>query len=215
MHINTVSTSGTMTTLFLYGCVVSFAGAPIENDYDTVLRKASHHEGYRISNELQPSLNVPEKGRVTISPKHMISTFSNGTSDLLAALHSGGKTQDSERRAYISLDELNKSLRLSLSTFGSDTEYAEDYLRENSLTGLITELRNVEKMVADRLAQMQDDDIRTLRRALAQSRSLAVRAQKMIDQRLITPEVFDGRASQAGLKALADMATERLQHMAG
>ena len=95
------------------------------------------------------------------------------------------------------------------------TDYPEEYLRANSLTDSIAKLREAEHVVATRLTQQQDEEHLALRRSLAQTRSLAVRAQKMIDQRLITPEVFDGRASQAGLKALADMATERLQNMAG
>lgn len=214
MHINTVSTGGTMTTLLLCGYAIYFVGAPIEKDYDVALQETLYHERYRVSSELTPSFSLPEKGRVSLSPKHMMSQLNSVTSSLTAALHEGTKAHDSEQ-VHTSLAELNKSLRLSLTTFGSDTEYTEDYLRENSLKGLISELRNAEKTVADHLALSQGDDIRTLRRALAQSRSLAVRAQQMIDQRLVIPEVFEGRASREGLKALADMATKRLQYMAG
>lgn len=113
------------------------------------------------------------------------------------------------------LADLHKAVEEAFLVFAADTDYPEEYLRANSLTDSIAKLREAEHVVATRLTQQQDEEHLALRRSLAQTRSLAVRAQKMIDQRLITPEVFDGRASQAGLKALADMATERLQNMAG
>lgn len=135
----------------------------------------------------------------TISPKRMLETFTAVTSRV--ALN------DNLESALAMLEELNQSLSLSLAIFSDDTVYSDSYLKENSLTELIHRLREAEQSAIS-------NDKAILHKALAQTRSLAVRSQRMIDQRLTIPATFKGRASAESLKALADMATQRLHSMA-
>lgn len=59
------------------------------------------------------------------------------------------------------------------------------------------------------------EEYQSLRRQLAKTRSLAVRNEMLINQRLNEPQVFESSIDPEGLKALADMATDRLHRLVG
>lgn len=231
MKITSAGNNSTMTTAFLLGCALSVSGFPAETSgytEQTYPKKESKHGGYNILPETEDTLQLPfsmtEHRQALSSPKHMMNILTAGLSDFLASLHTSRATEietlaQKLLQAENALADLSKALEASLVSFSGDAEYSREVLLENSLVELIGALREAEQIVASRIELTQpqaiDHDYLVLRKALAQTRALAVRTQKMIDQRVVEPEVFVGRASPTGLDALASMATKRLQHVAG
>lgn len=216
MEIKNWAVSGTMSAFFLMGGTASFADTYVEQMQTIEQAEAALPTHYSIHLELQPSSNVAKSWQVSLSPEHMMNILNSGTHNLLAALQSRSVVLPADiKQAEDSLSELSKSLRVSLSAFSSDTDYPEPYLQENSPTELVAELRRIESIIERAQSDVSATDYLALRKMFAQARSLATRTQTMIDQRLVEPEIFKGRASPEGLKALADMATERLHSMAG
>lgn len=231
MKITSAGNNSTMTAAFLLGCALSVSGFPTETSGYTEQpnhKKESEHGGYNIFPEIEDTLQLPfsmtEHGQDLSSPKHMMSILVAGLSDFLASLHTSRATElDSLAQKMLqaenALADLSKVLEMSLVSFSGDAEYSREYLFESSLADLIGALRDAEQVVASRIELTQPQalgqDYLVLRKALAKTRALAVRVQKMIDQRIVNPEVFVGRASPTGLDALASMATKRLQHVAG
>lgn len=129
------------------------------------------------------------------------------------------KLRKSIKAAVKTLAELSAVLNKSLVIFSEDRFFAPSLLMESPLPQVIDGLRAIEETVPRNspLATLPiiGNEYLHLCRQTAQVRSMAVRVQMLINQRLKIPEVFDGQASGVGLTLLADMATHRIHAIAG
>lgn len=129
------------------------------------------------------------------------------------------KLRKAIKDAMKALAKLSETLNESLAIFSEDRFFEPDYLMQSPLPAMIDGLRAIEATMPrnGQLATLPiiGSEYLELCRQVAQNRSMAVRVQLLITQRLKTPEVFVGEASGDGLALLADMATQRMHAMAG
>lgn len=117
------------------------------------------------------------------------------------------------------LNEMSSSLQQALAVLGGSHDFPRQLLEENPYPETIASLRELAEILPGdhQIVSLPiiGDEYLQLRRKIATTRSLAVRAQVLIDQRLSTPEVyFESEVEGEGLKALAGMATDRLNRLA-
>lgn len=96
------------------------------------------------------------------------------------------------------LDKIRELLMVAMIDLNSDDELAEDLIDWSIIDRTVICLRAMERMEPYRTVAGE--------RILAQARSMAVRAQTLLRQRTIVPEVFEGRVDPKGLVAPAVMA---------
>lgn len=133
-------------------------------------------------------------------------------------LEQKARLRKSIKNAIASLRQMHKALEENCQLLSADAVFPRHVLSEHPYTEIIQSLRNLEEAnkAASALAALPviGEEYQALRRQLAKARSLAVRNEILVNQRLNTPQVFESDADINGLKALADMATDRLHRLA-
>lgn len=127
------------------------------------------------------------------------------------------KLRQSIKTAIAALRLMHKSLEESCQILSANGVIPKHVLIEHPYAEVVQSLRALEE--ANRgdapLAALPviGEEYQSLRRQLAKSRSLAVRNEILINQRLNAPQVFESEIDTNGLRALADMATDRLHRL--
>ncbi|MNN28616.1 hypothetical protein D3C81_1421940 [compost metagenome] len=129
------------------------------------------------------------------------------------------KLRKSMKSVTAVLGEMHQSLVETYALLCEEASFPPEVLRDNPYEEIIAGLRMLEATMSDDIPlaslPILGDEYRGVRRKLAHARSVATRIQILINQKLNTPEVFEGQADAEGLRALANMSTERLHHLVG
>ncbi len=134
-------------------------------------------------------------------------------------LEQKARLRQSIKAAIADLRQMHKSLEESCHILSADGFIPKYVLIEHPYAEVVQSLRALEEANKEGapLAALPviGEEYQTLRRQLAKARSLAVRNEILINQRLSDPQVFDSSIDSNGLRALADMATDRLHRLVG
>ncbi len=132
-------------------------------------------------------------------------------------LEQKAKLRKSIKTAMASLRQLHKSMEETCHILSVDIVIPRPVLNEHPYAEVIQSIRDLEEATkaSASLAALPiiGEEYQSLRRQLAKTRSLAVRNEMLINQRLNTPQVFQSEIDPDGLTALADMATNRLHRL--
>lgn len=134
-------------------------------------------------------------------------------------LEQKAKLRKSIKSAMASLRQMYKSMEESCLILSADAVIPRSVLEEHPYAEVIQSIRDLEEAskASSSLAALPiiGEEFMALRRQLAKARSLAVRNEILINQRLNTPQVFESDIDTNGLASLANMATDRLHRLVG
>ncbi|MCL8306360.1 hypothetical protein [Pseudomonas putida] len=132
-------------------------------------------------------------------------------------LEQKAKLRKSIKSAMASLRQMHKAMEESCLILSAEAVIPKHVLEEHPYAEVIQSIRELEEasQASASLAALPiiGEEYLSLRRQLAKARSLAVRIEILINQRLNTPQVFESDIDADGLVALADMATDRLHRL--
>ncbi|BAV74167.1 hypothetical protein BK636_02260 [Pseudomonas chlororaphis] len=154
--------------------------------------------------------------QIAAAAPQVIDTLKLGTSSK-HELEQKARLRQSIKSASTALRQLHKSLEESCHILSTEVVIPKHVLNQHPYAQVVQSLRALEE--ANRagapLAALPiiGEEYQALRRQLAKARSLAVRNEILINQRLNAPQIFESDIDADGLKSLADMATDRLHRL--
>lgn len=132
-------------------------------------------------------------------------------------LEQKAKLRKSIKSAIASLRQMELSLMEACQILSAGGVIPKFVLIDHPYSEVVQSLRALEEMNKEgaplSALPVIGEEYQSLRRQLAKARSLAVRNEILINQRLNEPQVFESNIDPEGLKALANMATDRLHRL--
>lgn len=126
------------------------------------------------------------------------------------------KIRERIKRAMAGISQLRDTLEASCRIM-LEQKVPDALLSEQPFTEIVQTLRQLEEAVPADSALSSlpviGEEYAALRRNLAKVRAMAVQSEILFKQQTTIPEVFQSDVSGEGLKALADLGTERLHHL--